>query len=118
MECSVRAAAAALAKVLGKDPLGAALFDSRDMARRMEAHRFALPAALAPGEGEATLQAFRTDYRLLANRRDMRTRGAQREVALELARSELKSTKSIASLRMHFVPITSVVSVVLSLVFI
>lgn len=87
MARSVRAAAAALAKVLGKDPLGAALFDSRDMARRMEAHGFALPAALAPGEGEATLEAFRTDYRLLANRRDMRTRGAQREVALELARA-------------------------------
>ena len=87
MARSVRAAAAALAKALGKDPLGAALFDSRDMARRMEAHGFALPAALAPGEGEATLEAFRTDYRELANRRDMRTRGAQREVALELARA-------------------------------
>jgi hypothetical protein len=87
MARSVRAAYAALAKALGNDPRGAALFDSRDMARRMEAHGFALPAALAPGEGEATLEAFRTDYRELANRRDMRTRGAQREVALELARA-------------------------------
>lgn len=86
------ACAAALANALGSDPPGAALFDSCDMARRMAARSFALPAALAPGddpsfEGEATLEAFRTDYRELANRRDMRTRGAQRDVALELARA-------------------------------